>query len=202
MLNQGQSAPRRRIRLEQEKQRVASADAQITLHVAGLHLGRQTERIHEELAERDARGRLLVKHVADIAANAVDESHDMSHRALQRVEVGRHLGRALRGILRCSTHSLESGPVCVAVPNLVRHGDEEARVAGALRRHTNRRRDVRAAVDGQAGRRGHGQMNSRMRPGAVALLAVEVLDEGGECVELGAGGVPAHEHLARVCAQL
>ena len=41
-----------------------------------------------------------------------------------------------------------------------------------------------------------------MRPGAVALLAVEVLDEGGEGVEVAAGGVPAYEHLLWVCAQV
>ena len=39
-------------------------------------------------------------------------------------------------------------------------------------------------------------------PGAVALLAVEVLDEGREGVEVGAGGIPAHKDFAGVGAQV
>jgi len=39
-------------------------------------------------------------------------------------------------------------------------------------------------------------------PCAVALLAVEVLDEGGEGVEVAAGRVPADEDLAGVGAQV
>jgi hypothetical protein len=39
-------------------------------------------------------------------------------------------------------------------------------------------------------------------PCAVALLAVEVLDEGGEGVQVAAGRVPAHEDFAGVCAEV
>jgi hypothetical protein len=45
-------------------------------------------------------------------------------------------------------------------------------------------------------------MDGRVWPCAVALLAVEVLDEGGEGVEVAAGGVPADEDLAGVCAEV
>lgn len=45
-------------------------------------------------------------------------------------------------------------------------------------------------------------MDGRVRERAVALLAVEVLDQGGEGVEVCAGGVPADEDFARVGAQV
>ena len=45
-------------------------------------------------------------------------------------------------------------------------------------------------------------MDGGVWPRAVALLAVEVLDEGGEGVEVAAGGVPANEYLTWVCAQV
>lgn len=45
-------------------------------------------------------------------------------------------------------------------------------------------------------------MDGRVWPCAVALLAVEVLDKGGEGVEVAAGGVPADEDLAGVCAEV
>jgi hypothetical protein len=41
-----------------------------------------------------------------------------------------------------------------------------------------------------------------MWPCAVALLAVEVLDEGGEGVEVAAGRIPANEDFAGVCAEV
>lgn len=45
-------------------------------------------------------------------------------------------------------------------------------------------------------------MDGGVWPCAVALLAVEVLDEGGEGVEVAAGGVPADEDFAGVCAEV
>lgn len=45
-------------------------------------------------------------------------------------------------------------------------------------------------------------MDGGVWPCAVALLAVEVLDEGGEGVEVAAGGVPADEDLAGVGAEV
>ena len=41
-----------------------------------------------------------------------------------------------------------------------------------------------------------------MWPCSVALLAVEVLNEGGEGVEVAAGRIPANEDLAGVCAEV
>lgn len=41
-----------------------------------------------------------------------------------------------------------------------------------------------------------------MRPCAIALLAVEVLNKGGEGVEVAAGRIPANEDLAGVGAQM
>lgn len=45
-------------------------------------------------------------------------------------------------------------------------------------------------------------MDGGMGPGAVALLAVEVLDEGGKGVEVAARRIPANQHLPGVCAQV
>jgi hypothetical protein len=45
-------------------------------------------------------------------------------------------------------------------------------------------------------------MNCGVWPGSVALLAVEVLDKGGEGVQVAAGRVPANEDFAGVCAEV
>jgi 3-dehydroquinate synthase class II len=45
-------------------------------------------------------------------------------------------------------------------------------------------------------------MDGRVGPCAVALLAVEVLDEGGESVEVAAGCIPANKDFAGVCAEV
>lgn len=45
-------------------------------------------------------------------------------------------------------------------------------------------------------------MDSRVRPCAVALLAVEILDKGGEGVEIAARGVPTDEDFAGVRPQV
>lgn len=45
-------------------------------------------------------------------------------------------------------------------------------------------------------------MNSGVRPCSIALLAVEILDEGGEGVQVAAGCVPANEDFAGVCAEV
>jgi hypothetical protein len=41
-----------------------------------------------------------------------------------------------------------------------------------------------------------------MRPRSIALLAVEVLDEGGEGVQVAARRIPADQDLPGVCAQV
>lgn len=45
-------------------------------------------------------------------------------------------------------------------------------------------------------------MNGRVRPGTVALLAVEVLDEGREGVEIAAGSIPTDKDLSGIRAQV
>jgi hypothetical protein len=45
-------------------------------------------------------------------------------------------------------------------------------------------------------------MDCGVWPCSVALLAVEVLDEGGESVQVAAGRVPANEDFAGVCAEV
>lgn len=81
-------------------------------------------------------------------------------------------------------------------------GDEQARIGSALGCHTDRRRDVRPALDFLARFGADGQMDSRVWPCSVALLAVEILDEGGEGVEVAARGVPTDQDFARVRPQV
>jgi hypothetical protein len=123
------------------------------------------------------------------------------HGALQRVQVGHDLLRAVLAVL-CRRNELQSGFLRLAVLDLVGHGDEQARVGSALRRHANGRRDVCPRLDVLAGDGGYCEMHGGVRPCAVALLAVEVLDEGGEGVEVAAGRVPADKDLAGVRAQV
>ena len=84
----------------------------------------------------------------------------------------------------------------------MRDGQEQAAVGGALGGDTDGCRDVGLGLNVLARHGGDGQVDGGVGPGAVALLAVEVLDEGGEGVELAAGGVPAEEDLLGVCAQV
>lgn len=84
----------------------------------------------------------------------------------------------------------------------MRHRDEQARVGGALGGNANGSRDVGAALDLLARYRRDGQMHGGVRPCAVTLLAVEVLDQGGEGVQVAAGGIPADEHFARIGTQV
>jgi hypothetical protein len=120
---------------------------------------------------------------------------------LQLVEVGRNLLCPVLAVLG-SRDELEARPLGVTVLDLVGHGDEQARVGGALRSDTNGGGDVRPRLDLLAGLCGHSQVDCGVGPCAVALLAVEVLDEGGEGVEVAAGGVPADEDLAGVGAEV
>lgn len=45
-------------------------------------------------------------------------------------------------------------------------------------------------------------MDCRVWPCTVALLAVEILDEGRESVQVAAGCIPTDEDLPRVCAEV
>lgn len=121
--------------------------------------------------------------------------------ALQRVEVGDNLLRPVLTVL-CRRDELQSRLFRLAVLDLVGHGDKQTRVGGALSGNTHGGGDVCARLDVLAGDGGDGKVDGRVWPCAVALLAVEVLDEGGEGVEVAAGRVPADEDLAGVCAQV
>ena len=125
----------------------------------------------------------------------------MGDGALELVEVGGDGLGAVLGVLG-RRDELEAGALGVAVLELVGHGDEEARVGGALCGDANGGGNVGARLNLLAGLGADRQVDGGVGPCAVALLRVEVLDEGGEGVEVGAGGIPADEDLAGVCAQV
>lgn len=174
---------------------------QIALDVGRVDLGGQGEGVHEELAEGARRLGLLVQDVVDVVGDAVEHLQDLLDGALQRLNVGEDGLLAALGVLG-SGDELQTALLGLTVLDLVGHGDEQAAVGGALGGDANGGGDVGAGLDVLAGDGGHGQVDGRVRPGAVALLAVEVLDQGGEGVELGRRGVPADQDLARVGAQV
>ena len=82
------------------------------------------------------------------------------------------------------------------------NGDEQARIGGALSSHTNGGGDVCPRLDLLARLCGNSQVDCGVGPCAVALLAVEVLDEGREGVQVAAGRVPTNEDFAGVGAEV
>jgi len=177
------------------------SDVQVALNVGGLDLGCQAECVHQELAQRGRWLGLLVQHVVNVVGDALEHVQDVCDGRLQRVEVGHDVLRSVLAVLG-GRDELQARPLGLAVLDLVGHGDEEARVGGALGGDANGGGDVRLGLDLLAGDGGDSQVDGGVGPCAVALLAVEVLDEGGEGVEVAAGGVPADEDLAGVGAQV
>jgi hypothetical protein len=114
---------------------------------------------------------------------------------LELVEVGGDVGDAVLVVLG-GRDELQARLLGLAVLDLVGDGDEQARVGGALGGDANGGGDVGPRLDLLARLGGHGQVDGRVGPCAVALLAVEVLDEGGEGVEV------ADQDLAGVRAQV
>ena len=121
--------------------------------------------------------------------------------ALELVEVGANLLCPVFVVLG-GRDELQPWLLSLAVLDLVGNGDEQARVGGALSSDTNGGGDVCPRLNLLAGLCGNSQVDCRVGPCAVALLAVEVLDEGGEGVQVAAGRVPANEDLAGVGAEV
>lgn len=174
---------------------------EVALDVLGVDLGGEAQSVHEELAEGRRGLGLLVDHVVNVGGDALEHLEDVGDGALESLEIGDDGLRAVLAVLG-RRDELQAGLLGLAVLELVRDGDEEARVGGALGSHADGGADVGAALDLLAGLGADRQVDGRVGPGAVALLAVEVLDEGGEGVEVAAGGIPADEDLAGVGAQV
>jgi hypothetical protein len=84
----------------------------------------------------------------------------------------------------------------------VGYWDKEARVGGALSGDSNGGGDVCLGLNVLAGDCRDSQVDGGVWPCAVALLAVEVLDKGGEGVEVAAGRIPTNKDFAGVCAEV
>lgn len=178
-----------------------SGGVQVALNVCSIDLGSKGQGVHEELAECARRLCLLVQHVVDVIRHALEQLQDLLRRALQGLNVRQHDLAPVLAVLG-ARNQLQATLLRLAVLDVVGNGDEGAAVGGALGGDANRGRNVGTGLDVLAGDVGDGQVNGGVWPGALALLRVKVLDEGGEGVELGAGRVPADEHLARVGAQV
>lgn len=85
--------------------------------------------------------------------------------------------------------------VRVAVVHRVRDGEEGGGVCGAFGRHADGGGDVGSYLDVRAWLGGDGKVHGRVGKGAFALAGVVVLDQGGEGVEFGGGGIPADQNL-------
>lgn len=174
---------------------------QVALNVCRVDLRRQRQGIHEELAKGAGRLGLLVQNVVDVVGNALKHLQDLLNGALQGLDVGQDGLLTALAVLG-GGDELQTALLRLAILDLVGHGNEQAAVGGALGGDTNGSGDVGARLDVLAGLGGDGQVHGGVGPSAVALLAVEVLDQGGEGVELGRGSIPADQDLAGVGAQV
>lgn len=177
------------------------SNIQVTLNVLRVDLGSQRQGVHQELAQSRAGLGLLIQNVAHVVGDTLNHLEDLLNGALQRLNVGLQHLRTVLSFLG-SRNQLETTALGLAVLDLVRNGDEQAAIGSALGGDTNGCRDVCLGLNVLSGHGGDGQVDGGVGPGAVALLAVEVLDEGGEGVQVGRGGVPAEQDLLGVCAKV
>jgi hypothetical protein len=174
---------------------------QIPLNIRGLDLGSKSQGVQQELTHGGGGGGLLINDRLDISRHTVNHSQNLLNRALQRLNIRHHAGRALLSILSVG-NGLETALISLAISELVGNGNEGGAVGSPLSGDTDGGRDVGPGLEILAGLGRNGQVNGGVRPCAVTLAAVEVLDQGGESVELGSGGVPTDENLARVGLQV
>jgi hypothetical protein len=172
-------------------------NVQVPLDIGGFDLGRQSQGVQQELTQRRGRGSLLVNDGLDVAGDTVDHAEDLLNGALEGLNVSEEVGGALLGVAG-GGNGLQTTLFGLAVADLVGHGDEGGAVGGSLGGDTDGGRDVGAGLDVLAGLSGHGEVDGRVGERAVALAAVEVLDQGGEGVQLGRRGVPTHQDLLGV----
>jgi hypothetical protein len=181
--------------------RYTGRDVQIPLNVRGLDLGGKSQGVQQELTH-GGRGRgLLVNDRLHVSRHTVDHSQNLLNRALERLNIGHHAGTALLRILGIR-NGLEAALISLAISELVRDGNERSAVGSPLSGDTDGGGNVGPGLEVLAGLGRNGQVDGGVRPCTVTLAAVEVLDQGGEGVELGSGGVPTDENLTRVGLQV
>lgn len=169
---------------------------EVVLDGLGGDLGSQREVVHHELAQGLVGVALLVEDLADVAGAALQQVLGLGDGGGEGLDVRDERGLA-RLVVGRSSNSLEGGAVRVALGQPVGHLDEEARLGRAVGVNGSRGGDVRVGLDVLAWLGGDGQVNGGVGEGARLGGGEEVLDEGGEAVELEAGGVPTQQGLAR-----
>lgn len=174
---------------------------QVALNVSRLNLGGKSKSVEEELAHSGGGGGFLVDHRLDVAGDTVDHGDNLLNSALERIDVGGNGSGTVLSVLGVGDR-LETALIGLGVAELVGNGDESGAVGSALGGDTNGSGDISPGLEVLAGLSGDSQVDSGVRPCAIALAAVEVLDEGGEGVELGGSGVPANQNLAGVGLQV
>jgi hypothetical protein len=184
------------IRIESER-----VNVQVALNVGGLDLGGQGKSVKQELAHGGGSGSLLINDRLNVTRNTVNHRDDFLNRTLQRLNVRGNASGALLGILGVG-NGLETALVGLAVSELVGDGNEGGAVGSTLSGNTHGGGNVGAGLEVLSRLGGNSQVDSGVRPCAVTLAAVKVLDQGGEGVELGRGGVPTDEDLAGVGLQV
>jgi hypothetical protein len=150
---------------------------QVALNVSGLDLGGESKSVQKELAHSGGSRGLLVDDGLDVAGDTVNHGENLLNGALKRVDVGGDGGGTVLGILGVGNR-LKTALVGLTVAELVGNGDEGGTVGGALGGDTNGGGNIGASLEVLAGLSGDSQMDSGVRPCAIALAAVEVLDEG------------------------
>lgn len=176
-------------------------NVQVTLNVSGLNLRCQSQGVEQVLTQGRRSRSLLVNDRLNVAGNTVDHAQNILNRTLQSLDISEDVGTTLLSITGRS-NSLQTTLLGLTVADLVRDGDEGGAVGGSLRGHTDGGGDVGASLDVLSSLGGDGQVNGRVRPCAITLAAVEVLDQSGKGVQLGRGGVPTHEHFLGVGLQV
>ena len=75
---------------------------------------------------------------------------------------------------------------------------EKAGVGSTVRGEPNRRGNIRSDFDVLTWSSREGEVHGGVREGASLGRGIEVLDQGGEGVEDGRGGIPSYEDFTRV----
>lgn len=125
----------------------------------------------------------------------------MLNGALEGLNIGDDWCGAGLGVLGAGDE-LETRLLSLVVLNLVWDWDEEAGLCGALSVDSDWGGNVGLCDDLLAGLGGNGQVDGWVWESSGLRAGEEVLDKGGEVVELEAGGVPSEKDLAWVGLQL
>lgn len=183
------------IRQVADHEHVLDVVVEVVLDVEGVDLGGEREVVHEVLAQGLVGVALLVEDLADVARAALEQVLGLCEGADEALDVGQQRGGAGL-VVGGGGDGLQGGAVGIAGGEAVGHLDEEAGLGGAVGVDGGRGRDVALGLDVLAGLGRDGQVDGRVGEGARLRGGEEVLDQGGEGVELQAGGVPAQEGLA------